>query len=122
MTRRPTDLEGVRRALRGLTRGDLLIIAERAAELVPKVKLKALLGGFVQIEAVAKARSGPESVLDEARKFHAAGMGRPYFEEFDIKSKNFMEQSNGTQAFIAEFGRLAGKCVRAAQTEPRPSG
>ena len=39
MTRGPTDLEGVRRALRGLPRGDLLIIAERAAELVPKVKL-----------------------------------------------------------------------------------
>ncbi len=72
MTRRPTDLEGVRLALRGLTRGDLLIIAERAAELVPKVKLKALLGGFVQIEAVAKARLGPQSVLDEVRKFHAA--------------------------------------------------
>jgi len=122
MTRRPTDLEAVRRALRGLTRGDLLIIAERASELVPKLKLKALLGGFVQIEAVAKARSGPESVLDEVRKFHAAGMGRQYYEGFDIKSKNFMEQSNGTQAFIAEFDRLAGKCVRAAQTEPRPAG
>ncbi len=48
-------------------------------------------------------------------------MGRQYYEGFDINSKNFMEQSNGTEAFIAEFERVAGKCVRAAQTEPRPA-
>lgn len=37
MIDRATYLEKVRLALRGLSRGDLLIIAERAAELVPKV-------------------------------------------------------------------------------------
>ncbi|MGH8655239.1 MAG: hypothetical protein ACREYE_25085 [Gammaproteobacteria bacterium] len=46
MTRRATDLEKVRLALRGLSRGDLQIIAERAAELVPRAKLKALLGDY----------------------------------------------------------------------------
>ena len=119
MTRRPTDLEGLRRALRGLTRGNLLIIAERAAELVPKSKLKALLADFVQFEAVAMTTSGPASVLDEVRKFHAASMGGQYYEGFNVNSKNFMEKSNGTEAFIAEFQRLVGQCVRAAEAEPR---
>ena len=78
MTRHPTDLEGVRLALRGLSRGDLLIIAERAAELVPTAKLKALLGGFVEVEAVAKTTSGPASFPDEVRKFHAVSMSGQY--------------------------------------------
>ncbi|MGH9897093.1 MAG: hypothetical protein ACREA0_34875 [bacterium] len=51
MIRRATDLEKVRLALRGLSRGDLLIIAERAAKLVPKGKLKTLLGDFVRLDA-----------------------------------------------------------------------
>ena len=36
MSGAPPDLERLRRALRALRRGDLLIIAERAAELVPQ--------------------------------------------------------------------------------------
>ena len=119
MTRRPTDLEGLRRALRGLTRGNLLIIAERATELVARTKLKALLADFVHFEAVAKTTSGPASFLDEVRKFHAASMGGQYYEAFDVNSKNFMEKSSGTEAFIAEFERLVGQCVRTAEAELR---
>jgi len=44
MIRRATDLEKVGLALRGLSREDLQIIAERAAELVPRAKLKAPSG------------------------------------------------------------------------------
>ncbi|MEW6751818.1 MAG: hypothetical protein AB1505_12700 [Candidatus Latescibacterota bacterium] len=36
-----------------------------------------------------------------------------------MNSKNFMNKSAGTEAFIAEFDRLAGKCVRAAAKGPR---
>ena len=31
-----------------------------------------------------------------------------------------MEKFEGTEAFIAEFDRLIGKCVRAAEQEPQP--
>jgi hypothetical protein len=31
-----------------------------------------------------------------------------------------MEKSQGTEAFIAEFNRLLGRCVRAAAAGPRP--
>ena len=36
MTNQITNLEMLRRELRGMSRGDLLIIAERAIELVPR--------------------------------------------------------------------------------------
>jgi len=38
MTRRAIDLERLRVALRRLSRGNLLVIAERATELVPRAK------------------------------------------------------------------------------------
>lgn len=41
-----TDLIKLRNELRGLRRSDLLIIAERAAEFVPKASQKALLGDY----------------------------------------------------------------------------
>lgn len=57
---------------------------------------------------------------NEVRKFHAASMGGQYYESFAVNSKNFMEKSQGTEAFIAEFDRLLGRCVRAAEAGPRP--
>jgi hypothetical protein len=71
MNRRVPDLEKLRAELRRLRRGDLLIIVERALELVPSAKPKALLGGFVPIEPLAATESGAVSLLDEVRKFHA---------------------------------------------------
>jgi hypothetical protein len=37
-----------------------------------------------------------------------------YFESFDVNSKNYMDTSKGTDAFIVEFGRLIEKCIRAS--------
>jgi hypothetical protein len=46
MKRRSTDFAELRRTLRRLPRGNLLIIAERAAELVAPSKLETLLCVF----------------------------------------------------------------------------
>jgi hypothetical protein len=72
MTDRAADLKKVRSELRGMSRGNLLIIAERAAEIVPTTELKALLGGFVRIEALAETRPGATPLLDEVREFHSS--------------------------------------------------
>jgi hypothetical protein len=120
MNRRPTDLKAMRRALRALPRGNLLIIAERATELLPKGKLKALLADFVPLSEVATTTSSPlASIFDDVRTFHAAGLGGEYYEEFDVHSKNVSEKSKGTDAFIAEFDRLTRQCIRAAKTAPQ---
>ena len=44
MTRRAADIDKLRVALRRMSRGNLLIIAERASEFVPRAKLGALVG------------------------------------------------------------------------------
>ena len=47
MTSRKVDLEKLRVALRRLKRKDLLTVAERAIEIVPRTKLEVLVGDMV---------------------------------------------------------------------------
>ncbi len=118
MTRRAIDLEMLHVALRRLSRGNLLVIAERATELVPRAKLRALVGDFVRLDELAEPKSGAAPLLDEVRKFHAASLRGDHYETFAVNSKNFMQKSEGTEEFIAEFDRLVGKCVRAGEKTP----
>ena len=102
-----------------MSRGNLLIVAERAIEIVPRAKLRALVGDMVRLDELAEGKRGAAPLLDEVRKFHEASLRGDYYDSFDVNSKNFMEKSEGTEAFIAEFDRLLGKCVRAAAKGPR---
>lgn len=121
MTGRPSDLARIRLLLRQLSRGNLLIIAQRAAELVPSAGLPALLGDFVQIAASVDATTDAPSLLDEAREFHATSMSGAYYESFAVNGRNYTQQSRGTDAFIAEFDRLVSKCISEADTGPQPA-
>lgn len=118
MTRGAIDLDKLRVALRRMSRGDLLIVAERAAELVSRTRLKILVGDRVRLEDLTGFDSDTPLLLDEVRKLHAAALHGEYYESFDVDSKNFMRKSNGTEAFIAEFDRLLRECVRAAEKKP----
>lgn len=119
MTGRRIDVEKLRVALRRMDRDRLLMIADRAIEIVPALRLRQLLGDTVHIEPVERAGRGSKSLLDEVRRFEAASLRREYYDCFDVNSKNYMDTSKGTEVFMAEFQRLLGKCVRAAAKKPR---
>ena len=117
MTNQITNLEMLRRELRGMSRGDLLIIAERAIELVPRATLQALVGDYVHVEdGASEARATPNALLDEVQKFHVDSLAGRYFEDFEVNSRNCTEQSRGTDAFIAQFKRLLRECISAADS------
>jgi hypothetical protein len=118
MSRAAVDTEKLRVALRRMNRGRLLIVAERAIEIVPRAKLRQLVGDMVRIEELADEKPGSASLLDEVKKFHEASLRHEYYDSFDVNSKNYMEKSKGTEAFLAECGRLIGKCVRAVAKGP----
>jgi len=109
----------VRLTLQTLSRGNLLIIAERAAELVPPAELERLLGDFVDVDALATATAAP-SLLDEVVGFHARSLAGEHYEDFAVNVGAGAEQSKGTDAFMAEFDRLLAKCIRESETGSRP--
>jgi hypothetical protein len=113
------DLEKLRVAMRRMSRRSLLLVTERATELVPRAKLGALVGDIVRLENLAEGKGGVKALLDEVRKFHEVALRGDYYDSFDVNSRNFMSKSEGTEEFIAEFERLIEKCVRAVEKGPR---
>jgi hypothetical protein len=116
VTRRAIDMGELRAALRGLPRGSLLLIAERAVEAVPRARLRALLADIVRLDDLRAEGPAAASLLDEVRRFHAASLRSHYYESFNVNSKNYTTRSKGTEAFLAEFDRLLNRCVQAAAT------
>jgi len=106
------DLNKLRVALRQMDRGQLLIITERAIELVCGQQINALVAGMLQVPLVAESEHSATSLPEEVRKFFDLSLSGAYHESFDVNSKNCTEQSKGTDAFIAEFDRLIEKCMR----------
>jgi hypothetical protein len=116
MTGRYIDFRKLRQKLQRMKRGDLLMIAMRAAEVLPLERVEEVLGGLLQLEdlSIPVPYAAPD-LLDDVREFHAASMAGAYYESFNVNSRNCMEHSAGTDAFIAELERLMSKCVGAAQ-------
>lgn len=106
------DIEKLRAALRQMSRGNLLSIANRAIELVPRARLGSLVAGMVRLDLLSGGTRDAVSLLDEVRKFHDACLRRDYYDSFDVNSKNCMDTSEGTDAFMVEFERLIDKCIR----------
>ena len=118
MTEPLIDFTAVRAELRALDRGALLIIAERAIELMPAAQLSTLLSDYVRVEtSPTEASHAPVSLPDEVRVFYNTGMAGKYYETVEINNRGGQEQSEGTDAFIAEFHRLLHKCISAADQE-----
>ena len=118
MTEPLIDFTAVRAELRALDRGALLIIAERAIELMPAAQLSTLLSDYVRVEtSPTEANHAPVSLPDEVRVFYDTAMAGKYYETVEINNRGGQEQSEGTDAFIAEFHRLLQKCIQASHQE-----
>lgn len=118
MTEPLIDFTAVRAELRALDRGTLLIIAELAIELMPAAQLSTLLSDYVRVEtSPTEASHAPVSLPDEVRVFYDTAMAGNYYETVEINNRGGQEQSEGTDAFIAEFHRLLQKCIQASHQE-----
>ena len=101
-----------------MSRRNLLSVAYRAIELVPRARLGALVAGMVQLDLLTEGRRDAPSLLEQVRTFHNACLRGDYYDGFDVNSKNYMDTSEGTDSFMAEFERLIEKCIRASAQGP----
>ena len=81
------DPENLRRSLQSLSRCDLLVIAQRAVELVPAATLPALLGDRVQIDAPVDVATEASSLLDAVRRFQAESLSGRYYEDLPVSGR-----------------------------------
>jgi hypothetical protein len=105
------DLEKLRVALRQMSRGHLLMIADRAIERVAHEVLDELMGDMLHVPLLEQGELREAPLLDQVRKFSDASLRGDYHESFDVNSKNCMDHSKGTDAFIAAFDRLIARCL-----------
>src|SRR5471032_71663 len=126
MTQHLINPGSVRAALRTLPRGSLLIIAERAIELVPTDQLTALLADIVHLDAGTSETTVPAPLtprlLDEVREFHDVAMAGHYYEAIEVSNRREFEQPPGTDSFIADFERFTRKCIDAVGQGESGSG
>lgn len=127
MTQYQIDSNKLRAELRTLPRRTLLLIAERAIELVCLDQMGALLADIVQINVdPTDAHSNVstiiavQSLLGEVRSFHGTAMNGEFYEHVKTNGGGRREQSQGTDAFVAEFDRLTRRCVCASETANEP--
>ncbi|WP_158301331.1 hypothetical protein [Janthinobacterium sp. BJB426] len=107
------DYSAVRAKLRTLSRSNLLVIAERAAELIPADQLSALLGDIVDLGATTLLPV--PGLIDDTLQFVDAAMAGHYYAAVEINNRGRQEQSIGTDAFVAEFDRLVRRCALAPE-------
>jgi hypothetical protein len=108
-TKRTIDSEKLGRALRKMTRRDLLVAIDRALVHVPKHRLHEIVEGFVTFDDLVATRGKRRTrVIDKVKAFDDASRRGEYYEWFAVNSKNFMEKSEGTTEWIAECQRLFG--------------
>lgn len=115
---RPTegavDRDRLRAAMRLLRRASLLEIVDRAIDLVPASQLGKLAKGLS-----SRQRVQPEAdLVDAVKRFRDASHRGEYYDDFQVNSKNYMEKSRGTEAWIAECERLFERCAKAGARLP----
>lgn len=99
---------------------DLLILLDRAIELMPHELLPEIFSDFFDVNELSIDPEVPEeSLLDAVRIFSQESMVGSYYDSFDVNSRNFMDKSRGTINWIAEFDRLMERCFdESTSTEP----
>lgn len=108
------DRDKLRSALRRLGDEHVFYMLDEAIDLLPPVKLAKLAGRYLDVKQLRPEAPGKKSLLVEVRAFDTASRAGKYYESFNVNSKNFMDKSMGTRAFIADCNRLLDRCVKQA--------
>lgn len=115
MARQPTaiDRDKLRAAVRKLGHEYVFYMLDDAIDLLPPTKLHQLVRKYLDVDSLRPdGKSGAKAnLLAAVKAFDQASRAGEYYESFMVNSRNYMEKSTGTTAWIAEFRRLLDRCV-----------
>jgi hypothetical protein len=116
------DRHKLRAAIRKLRREDVFFMLYDAIELLPSAKLWKVVGKYLDPRSLRSDgdKATTANLLAEVRAFARASLAGEYYDCFDVNSRNSMEKSTGTTAWIADCHRLLKLCVDQAR-KPEPT-
>ena len=110
MAQSQLDRDKLRAAMRGLDKEQMFYMLDEAFDLLPEAKVLKLAKGYFKLSELRPDGEASGELLATVKAFEKASRAGKYYEAFNVNSKNFMEKSRGTRAWIDECDRLLGRC------------
>ncbi len=107
----PIDRDKLRAAIRKLGDEYVFYLLDDAIDLLPPSKLLKLVERYIAPSSLRPDGKAKGDLLSDVQAFEKASLAGEYYEDFNVNSRNYMEQSRGTTAWIAECQRLLDRCV-----------
>ena len=118
MPRQTIDKNKLRAAIRNLGNEYVFYMLDDAIDLLPPTKLNKLVAKYIDLKRLRPDDKKKKAcLLTAVQAFEKASRAGEYYDSFDVNSKNYMEQSTGTTAWISEHGRLIDRCVAEEKKE-----
>ena len=104
------DRAKVRAAIRKLGDEYVFYMLDAAIDLLSDEQLGALVTKYVRRDGFA-LDEGETDLFASVKEFERASLAGEFYEAFNVNSKNYMDTSKGTRAWIAECRRLFDRLV-----------
>jgi hypothetical protein len=115
MARKPIqiDRDKFRTEIRKLGNEYIFSILDEAIEVLSQPKLHKIAKKYLDLKQLRPdaEKAARPCLLTEVKRFEKASLDGRYYESFDVNSRNFMQKSIGTCAWIADHLRLLDRCV-----------
>lgn len=115
MARQPAaiDRDKLRAAVRKLGHEYVFYMLYDAIDLLPPAKVHQIAKKYLNLKSLRPDSEikGKANLLAAVKAFDKASRAGDYYESFMVNSKNYMDLSTGTTAWIAEYRRLLDRCV-----------
>jgi len=105
------DRDKLRAAIRKLGDEYLYYMLDEVIDMLPQTKLLRLVKRYIDPSKIRPDGKAKGNLLATVQAFEKACLAGEYYEDFNVNSKNYMEKSTGTKAWIAECDRLLDRCV-----------
>jgi hypothetical protein len=105
------DRSKLREAIRKLGDEFVFYLLDDALDLVPESKLATLVGTYLDVKGLRLDAGARIDLFAEVETFKTRSLAGGFYEDFKVNSKNCMQLSRGTRAWIAQCCRLFDSLV-----------